>query len=166
MKKLALQFVLICSIVLGSGGIAANAGELRMKPLEQILAAETSVGNTSTYLLRCFSLYTVTSNWLLSFSNERVKAMGQKLSDASTTIFTIWVELDKMQSQKKEADLEFLQSQTKIMAAEYTKLMSRSKALTSNVFEDPTVKSDLVSCRGYQQVLTRLANELGRQAER
>jgi hypothetical protein len=153
MRNLIATICLTIAVLLGSAGMSASAEDLKMKPLDQILAEETSLANTSTYLLRCFSLYTVTSEWLLSNLRPEVKDKGQKLSDASTTIIQVWMELDKMQSQTGKEDLNFVKTQTKIMADEYTKMMSRSKALTGSVFGNPTVKSDLFSCKRYEEIV-------------
>jgi hypothetical protein len=164
MRKLTATLCLTIAVLLGSAGVSASADGLKMKPLTKMLSEETSLANTSTYLLRCISLYRLNSAWLQSNRKAEIRIKGKELSKVVEGMLEILLAIDKTQTLGGKPSMSFFKTQIEIMETEYSKMMNRSKALTGSVFDDPIVRSDMMACKNYQQTVSRVLDHVSRRS--
>jgi len=93
-----------------------------------------------------------------------IRIKGKALSKVVDGMVEIWLAIDKTQTLGGKSSKSFFKTQIKIMRTEYSKMMSRSKALTGSVFDDPIVRSDMMACKNYQQTVSRVLDHVSRRS--
>jgi hypothetical protein len=163
MKNLTATICLTITLLLGSAGIAyPKADGLKMIPLTKIMSDDTSFANTSTYLLRCISLYKINAAWLKPMRNKKASEKGEIFSQNVDIMIEILVKLEGINFPNEAINFNYFTSQMEIMSNEYTDMMKKSKALTGNVYGDPIVLSDMRECKNYQNKISNFLLYLDR----
>lgn len=134
----------------------AESSDVKIKSLEKILSEETSLATSSTMLVRCSSLFFITSQWMGEQKDEKYKNMQSGYAKSALGAFEIWKEIQKITLNADDERLsELFANQFKVVTLVYNDKMTTAKSLTGNVFDDEIINSDFDTCSNYTKYVKK-----------